>query len=131
MWKQKVFLEKNFPILIKNKKKDERMNQDRIKSLTKALTTETFIDPKMDFEQLRDLLISIKEEIAISNKTSLKIKSEHIDQIKEVIDHYHLSYKNTNWSTCCNGRECCCMGKPTDPEYYLYQILTEIENLIE
>lgn len=64
-----------------------------------------------DIEELKDENEKLKEAL----KSAVVIHK-----------YYDDTYSNHNWDTCCSGRDCGCMGKPTDPEYYIYQELKKM-----
>lgn len=54
-----------------------------------------------------------------------------LKNLKGVFSFYHSHYKETKWDTCCSGQDCACMGRPTDPEYYIYQDLIKAEEVLK
>lgn len=70
-----------------------------------------------------------KSKNEIIKELSLKIKDAN-EALSGVFKYYHDTCKDIKWSFCCSGRECGCMGKPCDPEYYIYQDLIRAEGIL-
>lgn len=60
-----------------------------------------------------------------------KQKFKSIDEeLSTIIKYYKDTYKDVKWDSCCSGIECACQGMPTDPEYYIYESLMRLDNLL-
>lgn len=46
------------------------------------------------------------------------------------VKYYDQTYSKTEWSKCCNGRECGCQGMPCDPEYYIWRDLMKVREFL-
>jgi len=74
--------------------------------------------------------VAPKSKNEIIRELELKIKEAN-EALSGVFKYYHETCKDVKWSICCSGRECGCMGKPCDPEYYIYMDLIKAEEILK
>ena len=60
----------------------------------------------------------LKREIDRRDTTITSLK-EALKDFKEMAEFYDQYMPRFEPEGCCNGRDCGCLGKPTNPEYYL------------
>lgn len=74
---------------------------------------------------------SVTEKCKECRNTLIVEKRHGLEKAEKVIKsiengplrYYDSVYKDTEWDTCCSGRDCGCLGMPIDPEYFIYQDL--------
>lgn len=52
------------------------------------------------------------------------------EELEPIIRYYEDTFKDHEWDVCCSGHECGCYGKPIDPEYYIYESLMKLKEIL-
>jgi len=91
-------------------------------------------------DTIRDQLMFGRDALGAAKSRELRAKGVLLDckedftslqsELNTIIKYYKDTYKDTEWDMCCNGFECGCMGKPIDPEYYIYESLMKVDRIL-
>lgn len=74
-------------------------------------------------------LVKNQEDEIIKLKNELRDERSLIDSLDGMYDYYERMWCGKEPPYCCNGRDCACAGKPTDPDYYIYQLTSEARKI--
>ena len=67
--------------------------------------------------------LSMAKELEELKKENEELKKDFTHFLEKV---QYVMPQNIEPEGCCNGRECGCLGKPTNPEYYIDQLRKEL-----
>jgi len=73
-------------------------------------------------EKIEDVEKQVNNVFTLFNRAIVNL--QRLAPVKAYYDSiYPPDFK---WDTCCNGRDCACMGMPIDPEWHIQQLLNKI-----
>lgn len=104
-------------------------------------STERFWKEKLEEVQIEanNEMISFQNSLAHTYEKKIKQLEQRLQEAVEVLQdlnkgvvrYYDETCSKVKWDTCCNGRDCACLGKPTDPEYYIWQDLLKVREFLK
>lgn len=91
------------------------MNKEAIIKQSSELLTETFAKVELVEKQVNNVFSLMNRSIA------------NLQRLAPVKAYYDSIYPpDFKWDTCCNGRDCACMGMPIDPEWHIQQLINKV-----
>lgn len=91
---------------------------------------EKLYEPNGIFLKQRHEIKSLQQTIDKQNQIIKEFREVLGEIEKGPLHFYDTTYEDANWGFCCSGYQCACQGKPSDPEYFVYQDLKRAREVL-